>query len=246
MKKTEGKNASIFELNGVPQLSKALPLALQHVVAMIVGCVTPAIIVAGVAGLEGANRVMLIQSALVVSALSTFLQLFPIGPKNGFRMGAGLPVIMGTSFAYVASMQAIAADTGIAAIFGAQIIGGIIAMIIGFFIDKIRKVFPPLVTGTVVFTIGLSLYPTAVNYMAGGAIQWKLRTLDKLAGSHYHVSYRYIFESFYQRIFETGFYSDRYYLWLYYCSMFRYGRSECGGAGKLFPDAADHAFWHSV
>ncbi len=87
MKKTEGKNASIFELNGVPQLSKALPLALQHVVAMIVGCVTPAIIVAGVAGLEGANRVMLIQSALVVSALSTFLQLFPIGPKNGFRMG---------------------------------------------------------------------------------------------------------------------------------------------------------------
>ena len=154
MKKTEGKNASIFELNGVPQLSKALPLALQHVVAMIVGCVTPAIIVAGVAGLEGANRVMLIQSALVVSALSTFLQLFPIGPKNGFRMGAGLPVIMGTSFAYVASMQAIAADTGIAAIFGAQIIGGIIAMIIGFFIDKIRKVFPPLVTGTVVFTIG--------------------------------------------------------------------------------------------
>ena len=168
MKKTEGKNASIFELNGVPQLSKALPLALQHVVAMIVGCVTPAIIVAGVAGLEGANRVMLIQSALVVSALSTFLQLFPIGPKNGFRMGAGLPVIMGTSFAYVASMQAIAADTGIAAIFGAQIIGGIIAMIIGFFIDKIRKVFPPLVTGTVVFTIGLSLYPTAINYMAGG------------------------------------------------------------------------------
>ena len=136
---------------------------------MIVGCVTPAIIVAGVAELEGTNRVMLIQSALVVSALSTFLQLFPIGSKKGFRLGAGLPVIMGTSFAYVASMQAIAADVGIAAIFGAQIIGGIIAMIIGFFIDKIRKVFPPLVTGTVVFTIGLSLDPTAVNYMAGGA-----------------------------------------------------------------------------
>ena len=127
------------------------------------------IFAAGVAELEGTNRVMLIQSALVVSALSTFLQLFPIGSKKGFRLGAGLPVIMGTSFAYVASMQAIAADVGIAAIFGAQIIGGIIAMIIGFFIEKIRKVFPPLVTGTVVFTIGLSLYPTAVNYMAGGA-----------------------------------------------------------------------------
>ena len=89
MKKTKGTNASIFELNGIPQLSKALPLALQHVVAMIVGCVTPAIIVAGVAELEGTNRVMLIQSALVVSALSTFLQLFPIGSKKGFRLGAG-------------------------------------------------------------------------------------------------------------------------------------------------------------
>ena len=76
---------------------------------------------------------MLIQSALVVSALSTFLQLFPIGSKKGFRLGAGLPVIMGTSFAYVASMQAIAADVGIAAIFGAQIIGGIIAMIMIFY-----------------------------------------------------------------------------------------------------------------
>lgn len=166
--KTAKKHASIFELDGIPQLTQALPLALQHVVAMIVGCVTPAIIVAGVAGLDTANRVMLIQSALVVSALSTFLQLFPIGKKGKFRLGSGLPVIMGVSFAYVASMQAIAADYSIAAILGAQIIGGIVAAIIGFFIDKIRKVFPPLVTGTVVFTIGLSLYPTAVNYMAGG------------------------------------------------------------------------------
>lgn len=166
---TKKQRASIFELDGVPKLAQALPLALQHVVAMIVGCVTPAIIVAGVAGLDNANRIMLIQSSLVVSALSTFIQLFPIGKKGGFRFGSGLPVIMGVSFAYVASMQAIAADYSIAAIFGAQIVGGIVAVIIGFFIDKIRKVFPPLVTGTVVFTIGLSLYPTAVNYMAGGA-----------------------------------------------------------------------------
>lgn len=169
MGKTKKQYASIFELNGIPKLTQAIPLALQHVVAMIVGCVTPAIIVAGVAGLDNANRIMLIQSSLVVSALSTFIQLFPIGKKGGFRFGSGLPVIMGVSFAYVASMQAIAADYSIAAIFGAQIVGGIVAAIIGFFIDKIRKVFPPLVTGTVVFTIGLSLYPTAVNYMAGGA-----------------------------------------------------------------------------
>lgn len=169
MEQTKRKRASIFELDGIPQFTQALPLALQHVVAMIVGCVTPAIIVAGVAGLDNTNRIMLIQSSLVVSAISTFIQLFPIGKKGSFRFGSGLPVIMGVSFAYVASMQAIAADYNIATILGAQIIGGIVAAIIGFFIDKIRKVFPPLVTGTVVFTIGLSLYPTAVNYMAGGA-----------------------------------------------------------------------------
>ena len=110
MEKAKRKYASIFELDGIPQMSKALPLALQHVVAMIVGCVTPAIIVAGVAGLDNANRVMLIQSALIVSAISTFLQLFPIGKKGGFRLGSGLPVIMGVSFAYVPSMQAIAAS----------------------------------------------------------------------------------------------------------------------------------------
>ncbi len=160
--------ASIFELDGVPQFSQALPLALQHVVAMIVGCVTPAIIVAGAGGLENQEKVILIQSSLVVSALSTFLQLFPIGKKGGFRLGSGLPVIMGVSFAYVASMQAIAASSNIATILGAQIVGGVVAAVIGFFIDKIRKLFPPLVTGTVVFTIGISLYPTAVNYMAGG------------------------------------------------------------------------------
>ena len=168
MEKAKRKYASIFELDGIPQMSKALPLALQHVVAMIVGCVTPAIIVAGVAGLDNANRVMLIQSALIVSAISTFLQLFPIGKKGGFRLGSGLPVIMGVSFAYVPSMQAIAEGYGISTILGAQIVGGVVAFIMGILVKKIRVFFPPLITGTVVFTIGLSLYPTAINYMAGG------------------------------------------------------------------------------
>ncbi|MDR1018675.1 MAG: purine permease [Lachnospiraceae bacterium] len=171
MENTKGKRtyASIFELDGLPKFGQALPLALQHVVAMIVGCVTPAIIVAGVAGLDGPNKVILIQSALVVSAVSTFLQLFPIGKKGSFRLGSGLPVIMGVSFAYVASMETIASTYSIAAILGAQLMGGLVAAIIGLFIDKIRKLFPPMVTGTVVFMIGVSLYPTAVNYMAGGA-----------------------------------------------------------------------------
>ena len=168
MKQSSKEYASIFQLDGIPKFSQALPLALQHVVAMIVGCVTPAIIVSNVANLSTADRVILIQAALVVSALSTLLQLFPIGKKNGFHLGAALPVIMGISFAYVPSMQSIAADYGGPAILGAQIVGGVVAFIVGAFVMQIRKFFPPLITGTVVFTIGLSLYPTAINYMAGG------------------------------------------------------------------------------
>ncbi len=165
---TDSKPASLFDLNGVPSLKQAFPLALQHVVAMIVGCVTPAIIISGVSGLSEKDSVILIQSALVVSALSTLLQLFPIGGKRGMRLGAGLPVIMGVSFAYLPSMQAIAGDFSLQTIFGAQLVGGVIAIIVGLLINKIRKFFPPLIAGTVVFTIGLSLYPTAINYMAGG------------------------------------------------------------------------------
>ena len=157
----------LFILDGKPSLGQTVPLTLQHIVAMIVGCVTPAIIVAGVAGLSEQDSIILIQAALVMSAISTLLQLFPF--KFGkFRIGSGLPVIMGISFAYVPTMQAIAGSFDIATILGAQIVGGIIAIIVGIFIKQIRKFFPPLITGTVVFAIGLSLYPTAINYMAGG------------------------------------------------------------------------------
>ena len=146
-----------------------MPLAIQHVLAMIVGCVTPSIIVAGVAGLSQKDSVILIQAALVMSALTTLLQLFPFIKTRWFAIGAGLPVMMGISFAYVPSMQAIAGEYDIATILGAQIVGGIVALLVGLNIKRIRKFFPPLITGTVVFAIGLSLYPTAINYMAGGA-----------------------------------------------------------------------------
>lgn len=162
--KTKKTYASVFELKGRPRLSQAFPLALQHVVAMIVGCVTPAIVIAQVAGLAGNDRVIFVQSALVIAAVSTLIQLFPLGG----RIGSGLPVIMGVSFAYLPSMQAIAGQFDIATILGAQLIGGIAAVFVGLFIKKLRILFPPLITGTVVFTIGLSLYPTAVRYMAGG------------------------------------------------------------------------------
>lgn len=161
-------SAELFRLDGKPSAAQALPLALQHVVAMIVGCVTPAIIVSGAAGLSGEDSVILIQAALVMSAITTLVQLYPMVRGKTFSIGSGLPVIMGISFAYVPTMQAIAGDFGVSSILGAQVVGGAIAILVGIFIKQIRKFFPPLITGTVVFAIGLSLYPTAINYMAGG------------------------------------------------------------------------------
>ena len=170
MDKQEHLSAALFDYKGHPPVKQVVPLALQHVVAMIVGCVTPAIIVASAgAGLSPADKVILIQASLIVSALSTLIQLFPIGTGWKLGIGSGLPVIMGASFAYVPTMQAVAAGYGVSAILGSQIVGGIVAMLMGIFAKKIRVFFPPLITGTVVFTIGLSLYPTAINYMAGGA-----------------------------------------------------------------------------
>ena len=101
-----------------------------------------------------------------MSAVTTLIELFPIGGK----LGSGLPVMFGISFAYLPSMQAIVGGGGdIATIAGAMVVGGIVAAVVGVFVKKIRRFFPPIITGTVVFTIGLSLYPTAINYMAGGA-----------------------------------------------------------------------------
>lgn len=155
----------LFQPRGIPPLGASVSLALQHLVAMIVGCVTPPIIIAGAVGLSQADQVLLIQASLVMSAVSTLLQLFPIGKY----FGSGLPVILGVSFAYVPSMQAIAASGGgVGAIAGSMLVGGAVAIIVGLFVKKIRLLFPPVITGTVVFTIGLSLYPTAINYMAGG------------------------------------------------------------------------------
>ncbi len=155
---------SLFEPYGFPGLRESIPLALQHVVAMIVGCVTPALIISRAGNLNASDSIILVQGALVIAAVSTFLQLFPIGKY----FGSGLPVIMGVSFAYLSSMQAIVQGFDLATIFGAQLVGGCIAIVVGLAMRKIRKFFPPLITGTVVFTIGLSLYPTAINYMAGG------------------------------------------------------------------------------
>lgn len=159
-------NDSLFALDGKPGLKVAMPLALQHLLAMIVGNALPALVLSNTLNLSPELRIELVQSGMFIAAIATLLQLYPI-----LKVGAKLPVVMGLSFAYIPTLLAIGLEYGIGAIFGAQLIGGIVAFIVGIFIKKIRKYFPPMVAGTVVFTIGLSLYKVAVNYMAGGFVQ---------------------------------------------------------------------------
>lgn len=161
---TTSKDA-VFQWRGIPQPGQLLPLGLQHVVAAVVGVITPAILIADTCGLSSADKTLMIQVSLILTALATLLQLFPIF----HRIGSGLPVIMGISFAYIPTLQAIGGEFGLPTILGAEIVGGIVAIVFGVLVKWIRPLFPPLVTGTVIFTIGLSLYPTAVKYMAGGA-----------------------------------------------------------------------------
>lgn len=89
--KSNNTYAKVTELDGRPRLSEAIPLAFQHVVAMIIGGVTPAIILSGVIGANTHTQIMLIQASLIISGITTLLQLFP--PHKA--LGSRLPVIMG-------------------------------------------------------------------------------------------------------------------------------------------------------
>ncbi|WP_425447617.1 uracil-xanthine permease family protein [Dethiothermospora halolimnae] len=157
------KSNSVFDLNGRPSVGKAIPLSIQHVLAMIVGNITPAIIIAGVVGMGSADKTSLVQAAMFVAGIATLIQLYPI-----WKVGSRLPIIMGVSFAYVPTLISLGSEYGIAGIFGAQLVGGLVGVLVGIFIKPLRKFFPPIVAGTVVLTIGLSLYPVAINYIGGG------------------------------------------------------------------------------
>lgn len=160
------ETSCLYEFKGkAPKVRELIPLSLQHVLAAVVGVVTPAMVVAQECQMSNADTTIMIQAALIMTAVATLLQLFPLFGK----LGAGLPVIMGTSFAYVPTLRSIGGTFGFSAILGAQIIGGCVAILFGIFVKWIRKLFPDVVTGTVIFTIGLALYPTAITYMAGGS-----------------------------------------------------------------------------
>ncbi|MGX7155159.1 solute carrier family 23 protein, partial [Enterococcus rivorum] len=161
---SEKKVNALFDYDAKLPIKEAIPMGLQHVVAAVVGIVTPGIMISKVCNLSPGDTTIIIQTSLIFSAIATLIQLFPIFG----RVGSRLPVMMGASFAYVPILMAIGADFGIAAIFGSQMVGSVLVILVGLAIKKIRVLFPPLVTGTVILSIGLSLFPVAIKYMAGG------------------------------------------------------------------------------
>ena len=156
-----------------PPLAQAIPLGIQHVLAMFVSNVTPAIIVCGAAGFGfGSNSpdfpqmIYMIQMSMFFAGIATLFQTIGFGP-----VGARLPIVQGTSFAFLPIMIPLVAGKGVdgmAALFGGVIIGGVFHALLGTVIGKIRFALPPLVTGLVVLMIGLALVKVGIQYAAGG------------------------------------------------------------------------------
>ncbi len=163
MRKSTQTNSELMKFDGKPSWGAAFPQAMQHVLAMLIGNITPPMLIAGICNLSAEETILLTQAAMIIGGITTLLQLFPV-----FGFGMKLPNVMGVAFAYMPILTIIGQQYGIAAIFGSQLVAGFVSIFIGMFIGKIRRFFPPIVCGTVVMSIGLSLYKTAINYIGGG------------------------------------------------------------------------------
>ena len=168
---TDNAMGSYSDPNITPPMGQAAPLGLQHVLAMFASNVTPSIIVAGAAGLQfgGGEQVYLLQMAMLFAGIATLFQTVGFGP-----VGARLPIMQGTSFAFVGVLAGIAATQGLGVALTSCIIGGLIHFALGSVIANIRYLFPPLVTGLVILAIGLYLVPVGIKYAAGGAADFQM------------------------------------------------------------------------
>lgn len=172
MNEKQNLSENVFKLDGKVPLRQAIPLGLQHVMAMFVGNLTPLLIITGTCGLAAGEfadlQLHLLQNAMLVAGIVTLVQLFAIGP-----IGGNVPIIMGTSSGFIGVFNSVAATMGggvlaYGAIMGASIIGGLFEGVLGFFLKPLRKFFPAVVTGTVVLSIGLSLISVGINSFGGG------------------------------------------------------------------------------
>ncbi len=140
--------------------SKSAVLGLQHLLAMYSGSILVPIMIAGALGYSTKELTYLISTDIFMCGVATFLQL-----QVNKYFGIGLPVVLGVAFQSVAPLSIIGAKLGSGAIFGSIIVSGLIVIFISGFFSKIRKFFPPLVTGSVITTIGLTLIPVAIGNM---------------------------------------------------------------------------------
>jgi NCS2 family nucleobase:cation symporter-2 len=151
----------------------AIPLGIQHVLAMFIANITPAIIIAGAAGFgfgsnspDFPNMLYMIQMCMLLAGVTTLLQTIGAGP-----IGARLPIVQGTSFAFIPIMIPLVAGGGVEAmaiVTGGVLVGGLFQAALAPFIGRMRFALPPLVTGLIILMIGLSLLKVGIQYAAGG------------------------------------------------------------------------------
>jgi uracil-xanthine permease/xanthine permease len=158
------KNEDLVEygIEDTPEFSKALPLGVQHLLAMFLSTVALPLVIASAIGLGNSDTTYIVQMALLMTGVATLVQVYQIGP-----IGARLPIVMGTSAIFVSPLIGVGTEFGLATIFGAIIIAAPIEVLIGYIFDDIERLFPPLVTGIVVMLVGLTLIPIALQYSAG-------------------------------------------------------------------------------
>ncbi len=153
----------VYGIDDRPPLAEAVPLGVQHVVAMLLGNITPPLLVAGALGLATGQTALLLQMVLVMAGLATVVQSYPLGP-----VGGRIPVVMGTSIAFVGAIIGVGSGYGLAAVFGACLAASLVEIVLGLSIVRLRRLFPPLVNAIVVMLIGLTLIPVGMDYAAGG------------------------------------------------------------------------------
>lgn len=154
-----------YGLDEKPPLPKSILLALQHVSVMIVPSTAVAFIVAGAVGLDAADTTYLVQMVILFAGVATIVQAYTVGP-----VGAKLPIVMGTSFAFVGAMTSIGASSGLDVVFGSIVVAAVVVpFLLGWQFKRLQSFFPPVVTGLIVIIIGLYLIPVGMEYSAGGA-----------------------------------------------------------------------------
>ena len=158
------KQEELFKLDGDIPLLRAVPYGVQHILAMFVANLAPILIIAGVAGLGDAQTGALVQSAMLIAGIGTLIQLFPL-----WRVGSGLPIVMGISFTFVTVLTGVVATYGYNAAIGAIIVGGIFEGVLGLFAKYWRRIISPIVAAVVVTSIGFSLLSVGATSFGGGS-----------------------------------------------------------------------------